>query len=123
MEGMDISLDLSALTNQFNQQPPAPRQPQVRDKTVRELRALVEKSPDDPAPLYELAVKRLAFGKYSEATDHLRRAFELNARQLAQDPSKTNLVSLARKDPRLSCMRRSNSAAPGIRKVRRLVEV
>jgi len=80
----------------------SPRQQRSRatQPTLQELENGVTLAPNDPAAWYELAAKRAAFGKWNEAIEDLHEAFDLNAQQLATDPSQPNLKTAVLNDDR-----------------------
>jgi tetratricopeptide (TPR) repeat protein len=69
------------------------------------LERLVKILPETPETWYDLAALKSGLGKVTEGMDALRRALELNAKRLAQDPKASNLAYTARDDPRFIPLR------------------
>ncbi len=69
------------------------------------LERLVQILPDTAETWYDLAALKSGLGKVKDGMDALRRALELNARRLAQDPKASNLALTARDDPRFIPLR------------------
>lgn len=80
----------------------------VQIQDVPRLRAVLDKTakrfPDSPEAWYNLAGLQAGLGNSNEASASLRRALELNAPRLKQNPGAPDLAEQARKDPRLSAL-------------------
>jgi tetratricopeptide (TPR) repeat protein len=79
---------------------------QIQD--VPRLRAVLDKAvklfPDSPEAWYNVAGLQAAFGNSNDAPASLRRALELNAQRLKQNPAAPDLAEQARKDARLTAI-------------------
>jgi thioredoxin-like negative regulator of GroEL len=62
-------------------------------------------APDQPEPRYSLAVLQTVEGDQTRALENLKRALELSARRLANDPKAIDLLATARTDSRLDRLR------------------
>ena len=69
------------------------------------LSKLAELSPTEPEPRYDLAALQAFRGESAPALVNLRLAMEINARRLKANPTARDLLSEARRDPRLNPIR------------------
>jgi Flp pilus assembly protein TadD len=66
---------------------------------------IVSLQPTAPEPRYDLAALEAVLGKSPEALQNLRIALDLSTKRLATNPAASNLLTLARTDPRLNSLR------------------
>jgi tetratricopeptide (TPR) repeat protein len=66
---------------------------------------IVRLQPSAPEPRYDLAALEAVLGKSPEALQNLRLALDLSTKRLATNPAASNLLTLARTDPRLNSLR------------------
>ena len=91
---------LDVLAQAYSQIQDMPRLRAVLDKTAKLF-------PGSPEAWYHLAGLQAALGNSNDAPASLRRALELNAQRLKQNPGAPDLAAQARKDPRLAALLQS----------------
>ena len=69
------------------------------------IKKIVSMMPDQPEPRYDLAALEAVLGKSSDSLANLQTALEMNAKRLQANPGATNLLALARSDPRFNGLR------------------
>jgi tetratricopeptide (TPR) repeat protein len=69
------------------------------------IQKITSLQPTQPEPRYDLAALDAVLGKSPEALQSLRTALDLSAKRLATNPTASNLLLLARTDPRLNSLR------------------
>ncbi len=74
-------------------------------KLVAVLQKIVTLIPDQPEPWYDLAALNTILGKPDQALQSLHKSLDLNAQRLKSNPTAHDLLSEARKDPRLNPLR------------------
>jgi tetratricopeptide (TPR) repeat protein len=71
------------------------------------IKKIVDLQPDKPEPHYDLAALQAVIGKTTESLQNLQSALDLNSKRLAVDPHASNLLILARSDPRFANLRKT----------------
>jgi len=69
------------------------------------LERLVKILPDEPESWYDLAALKASLGKPADGLAALTRALDLSARRLEKNPAASNLLVMARTDPRFNPLR------------------
>ena len=69
------------------------------------LERLVKIMPDEPETWYDLAALKSGLGKQAEGLAALTRALDLSAKRLGKNPAASNLLAVARNDPRFNPLR------------------
>jgi tetratricopeptide (TPR) repeat protein len=71
------------------------------------LEKLIKFTPQNPEASYDLARLKLVLGKTAESLQALGHALDLSAQRLRRDPTASNLLENARKDPTFNALRQS----------------